>query len=195
MAGAVSGTPATPAEIRQIIASGMRDAAQFVADEWRKTAKYYAPVSPTEAEAASERLAKSKRKGKATKRRKVTQRRRRKRKMGRTPGGLEKSIASDVEQVEGIWVNVSAYVADPSPAKKYAEVIHDKKGIRWKRRGIGTRNKGKQADEKFIYRAAKDREREFFEAFKQGVDMAVQASGKTMGALQGGSVQFMGRIT
>lgn len=71
------------------------------------------------------------------------------------PGGLEKSIDFD-----GLFTGASAYanifVASNSPAGKYAKRIHDEKGIKWRKRGIGTMQKGERADDKFIERAVRD---------------------------------------
>lgn len=54
----------------------------------------------------------------------------------------------DPGQFEG-----AIFVAANSEAGKYAARIHDKKGIDWENRGIGTIAKGPQADDKFIERA------------------------------------------
>jgi len=67
------------------------------------------------------------------------------------PGGLEKSIDMWSDEREAC-----VFVPRNSPAGKYATVIHDKKGVRWRNRGIGTQMKGARADDKFIERAIFD---------------------------------------
>ena len=66
----------------------------------------------------------------------------------KNPGGIERSIetASGNDKVE-------VYVASNAEAGRYAGIIHDLKGVKWKQRGPGTQAKGEQADEKFIERA------------------------------------------
>lgn len=68
-----------------------------------------------------------------------------------TPGGLEKSIEAEL-YTDGAMV----FVAANSYAGKYAKRIHDEKGVKWNKRGIGTIAKGNRADEKFIERALND---------------------------------------
>ena len=50
---------------------------------------------------------------------------------------------------------VSIFVPSNSPGGKYAEKIHDKKGVQWRNRGPRTKQKGADADDKFIFRAGK----------------------------------------
>lgn len=98
-----------------------------------RTAKRYAPVSPTQAQ-----INRSLKRKKRSKRRAM-------------PGGLEKSITMEYSPLE-----CSVFIPESNPAAKYAARIHDQKWIKWRKRGMGTRRKGDQADEKFIYRAAAD---------------------------------------
>lgn len=67
------------------------------------------------------------------------------------PGGLERSISHEATK-DGL----SIFCAVNSEAGAYAKRIHDEKGTKWFLRGIGTRAKGPQADEKFITRAIVD---------------------------------------
>ena len=100
-------------------------------------ARKYAPESPTLAQYAS--MNKS---GKT--KRKVS-----------TTGSLRDSIRTDLG-ADYVSINVPSN----SRGGKYAEKIHDEKGKSWKKRGIRTREKGSKADEKYIYRAAEDSEKE-----------------------------------
>lgn len=183
MAEGVSGRPITPAEVKRLIRKGLKDASEFVRGHWMAQAKHYAPRSPTQSEIDQERAMKtgSKRKGTYT--------RRRRRKNRPEPGGLEKSISAAVDETDNT-VNVACFASKPSPAEKYADVIHNQKGTRWQRRGIGTRNKGSQADEKFIERAGHDNEERYFNAFKKGIADAVKEGGGSTGSLRGGRMSF-----
>ena len=69
----------------------------------------------------------------------------------KTPGDLENSI-----QCESDAEHAAVFVASNAPAGAYAEIIHDKKGVKWHERGPGTQAKGERADEKFIERAQPD---------------------------------------
>lgn len=66
----------------------------------------------------------------------------------KNPGGLERSI-----QFEHDAEHAAVFVASNAEAGAYAEIIHDKKGVKWHERGPGTQAKGERADEKFIERA------------------------------------------
>lgn len=99
-----------------------------------RTAKEYAPRSPTKAEFSA-----------TLKRKKVTDRK------DFFPGGLEKSIEYAVH-----FGQCFIFVRDNSYAGKYARKIHDEKGKSWRNRGPGTIAKGNHADEKFIERAMND---------------------------------------
>ena len=78
---------------------------------------------------------------------------------GITTGSLRDSIT-----VEAKDDYVSIHVPANSRGGKYGEKMHDKKGVAgrdgWKKRGVRTQQKGSKADEKFIFRAGKDTERE-----------------------------------
>lgn len=71
------------------------------------------------------------------------------------PGGLERSITH-----EATADSLSLFCAINSEAGAYAKRIHDEKGSKWFIRGIGTRAKGAQADEKFLSRAIVDSDAE-----------------------------------
>lgn len=81
------------------------------------------------------------------------------------PGGLMRSIAftSDDSKVE-------CFVPSNSPAGTYAFKMHEEKGKSWKERGPGTQAKGPQADDKFITRAAKDKESDFTAIVSDEID-------------------------
>lgn len=107
-----------------------------------KKAREYAPRSPTRAQVTATLK---------VKRRSTAQ---------CTPGGLEKSIRSEVRDVGGT-MSAIVFVAANAPAGAYAKRIHDEKGITWWKRGPGTRAKGDKADEKFIERAIADSRKYF----------------------------------
>lgn len=69
------------------------------------------------------------------------------------PGGLERSINASVDRGA---LTAHIFVDANSEAGKYAVCIHDLKGKKWWKRGLGTVTKGKQADDKFIARAVND---------------------------------------
>lgn len=85
------------------------------------------------------------------------------------PGGLERSINGTVEKGEMV-----IFVEANSEAGKYAERIHDKKFVDWKKRGVGTVLKGIRADEKFIERAIKDNEKKIREQLEKGLERAIK---------------------
>lgn len=72
-----------------------------------------------------------------------------------TTGSLRDSITHEAKKDY-----VSINVPSNSRGGGYAEKIHDKKGKSWKKRGVRTKQKGPKADEKFIYRAFADSEKE-----------------------------------
>lgn len=84
---------------------------------------------------------------------------------GITTGQLRDSIRHDVTKTE-VSINVPAN----SRGGKYAKKIHDEKGQTWRNRGVRTREKGSKADEKFIYRAAKDSKKEIDGLIDQVID-------------------------
>jgi hypothetical protein len=120
----------------------------------RGTAVEYAPVSPTDVQAARDTR---KTRKNTSKRKKPTATSRRK------PGALERSISMSVitaPRIEG-----SVFVAENAECRSakgynYAKRIHDEKGKSWQNRGPGTINKGPKADHKFIERALKDKDKE-----------------------------------
>lgn len=154
--------------VGKIIDNAITTAAQRVANMVIRVARENAPVSPTQAEIDAERASRRKRKT-----RKASKSKRRSRKNRPTPGGLERSIAVAVDGT-GDATQVAVFVRDPSEAVKYADYIHNQKGVKWHKRGIGTRNKGDQADEKFIERAVYDNERKWYEMFKKAAYDAVK---------------------
>ena len=85
------------------------------------------------------------------------------------PGGLEKSIAYEVNGEE-----CSVFVAANSMAARYAKRIHDEKGQTWRNRGPGTVAKGPRADEKFIERAIADNEGKFTKIFDDEIRKALR---------------------
>lgn len=115
-----------------------------------------APVSPTVAQLSA-----------TLKRKKRTSRR-------LMPHGLEKSIMSAVEMRGDSFPDVAVFVPSNSPAGKYARYIHDEKGKKWWKRGIGTQRKGVRADDKFIARAIADNDRKYFAAIGKAVGTAIQ---------------------
>lgn len=117
-----------------------------------REAKANAPRSPTKAQHS-----------KTLKRKKITARKQ------FFPGGLEKSIAA------GVYPNgdVSVFVAKNSYAAAYARVIHDEKGVRWRKRGAGTVAKGPRADEKFIERAVNDNKDKYRRVYEQEINREI----------------------
>lgn len=81
------------------------------------------------------------------------------------PGGLERSIKSESNKT-----SASVFVASNAEASGYAFKIHSQKGIKWARRGPGTRAKGKQADHMFILRAIKDNAKDIEEFLAKSID-------------------------
>jgi len=126
----------TKIEARAAAAAALVDCAMLAQTEAKKNA----PRSPTQ-EQITPTL---KRKKKST--RKVT------------PGGLQRSISSSVDKEK---LEASVHVAANSEAGQYAQKIHDEKGKKWFKRGIGTEKKGARADEKFIERAVNDNRAKF----------------------------------
>ena len=72
-----------------------------------------------------------------------------------TTGSLRDSITHEVGK-DFVSINVPSN----SRGGKYAEKMHDQKGSAWLNRGPRTKQKGAKADEKFIFRAGKDSEKE-----------------------------------
>lgn len=107
-----------------------------------------APISPTRGQMNRQRKTRrrTRRKSRATSR--------------PSPGRLVDSIEQQVMGDEA-----SIFVSTNSPAGKYAEYIHDKKGKPggWQKRGPGTKAKGNRADEKFIERAVMDNRKKYSE--------------------------------
>ncbi len=117
-----------------------------------REAKANAPRSPTKAQYS-----------KTLKRKKITSRRQ------FFAGGLEKSIAFEILP-DG---DVSVFVAKNSYAAAYARYIHDEKGVRWHKRGVGTIAKGARADEKFIERAVRDNVEKYEKIYEQEINREV----------------------
>jgi hypothetical protein len=72
-----------------------------------------------------------------------------------TTGSLRDSITTN-QGKDFVSINVPSN----SRGGEYAEKIHDKKGSEWHKRGPRTKQKGAKADDKFIFRAGKDSEKE-----------------------------------
>lgn len=90
------------------------------------------------------------------------------------PGGLEKSISKSVECTQGGDFEAHIFVPSNSAAGKYAVYIHDKKNIKWFKRGAGTQAKGARADEKFIARAVADNRDDYFRLVESVVGKATK---------------------
>ena len=130
----LSSVPIDAAHMAQRIRLAMEDAARAVSGRLLREAVANAPVSPTVTEHSSTLV------------------RKRRTKTRHEPGGLEKSITAEVRG-QGREVEVACFVPTSSPAKDYADYIHNKRYIKWWNRGKGTRDKGDRAREKFIERA------------------------------------------
>lgn len=155
--------------VGSLVQQAASDAARWIAGDWMaKAAHTYAPVSPTQEEIDRER---ARRKGVRVSKVKKT-RLRRKVKNKPIPGGLERSIYATDETV-GTDVRVSCYVRTPSEAQAYANVIHNAKGTRWFKRGIGTVAKGEKADEKFIERARDENLMRYFAAIDKSIQRKI----------------------
>lgn len=87
------------------------------------------------------------------------------------PGGLMRSIT-----VRNTDSTVECFVPANSPAGSYAFKIHEEKGSVWRDRGPGTQAKGPQADEKFISRAAHDRQADFAAIFESEIDKVLEGA-------------------
>ena len=142
--------------VRAAVSRGMLRAGLLVQREARRNA----PRSPAQSQLKAEyreRYQARKEAGKTASRKpkpkamgaKPSEAKRPRRKARAVPGGLEKSI----EMRQDRPFEAAVFVAANSPAGKYARRMHDEKGRTWRRRGVGTRAKGGQADEKFIARA------------------------------------------
>ena len=73
---------------------------------------------------------------------------------------------------------VEVFVPSNSPAGSYAFKMHEQKGSKWKERGPGTQAKGPQADDKFITRAATDKNGEFIAVINDEVNKAIDKGGR-----------------
>lgn len=152
--------------VGSLVQQAAKEAGEWIAGDWMaKAAHVYAPVSPTQDEIDRER---ARRKGVRVSSVKKTRLRRKVRNKP-IPGGLERSITA-VNETIGDAVRVSCYVRTPSEAQAYANVIHNEKGKRWFKRGIGTVAKGEKADERFIERARDENLKRYFGA----IDKAIQ---------------------
>lgn len=91
------------------------------------------------------------------------------------PGGLERSISEETNKATGNISEASAsiFVSQSSEASKYAKVIHDEKGKRWKKRGAGTMMKGSRADDKFIERAIVENDDKFQAKFERAIQRGI----------------------
>ena len=88
--------------------------------------------------------------------------------------GITSRVQSGLESPD----HVSIMVPSNSPAGKYAGYIHDEKGSKWFKRGVGTIAKGPQADEKFIPRAIKAENASIIRTFQKAVVANFKASGR-----------------
>lgn len=165
MSGAVSGG-IDFAEYQRRIMDAIRGVFLTVGVRVADEAVRNAPVSPSQAEL--DREYERKRGKKALSKRRKSERFRR-RKNRPLPGGLEKSIGMKVDD-ESICV----FVPSSAAAGDYAHYIHDMKNVLWRKRGLGTRNKGPQADEKFIYRAIHDNEERITKALQTQMEKALR---------------------
>ena len=119
--------------IRRGIARGMA----MSAEQTKAVAIRNCPISPTQSQINAARKAEGRR---PVKHRKGSTR--------PAPGGLCRSISAKSND-DGFTI----YIAPGSEGEAYANYIHNLKGKKWFKRGIGTIAKGRQADEKFITRA------------------------------------------
>lgn len=111
-------------------------------------AREYCPESPTLADYASmNKSGTSKRKHLST-------------------GSLRDSITMKAKKR-----SVSVFVPSNSRGGKYAEKIHDKKNVTWRKRGVRTKQKGPKADEKFIFRAYDDSQDKLDEQVDHVIDI------------------------
>ena len=133
---------------------GIAAAMKRIAAAVRKRAVQYAPRSPTQT-ILSKTLKRKRRTSQKT-----------------TPGGLEKSIRGETEQVSGTTV-ARIFVASNAPAGAYAKYIHDEKFKKWWKRGPGTVAKGAKADEKFVERAITDLQKHFVPIIEQELRRAM----------------------
>lgn len=113
--------------------------------------------------------------------------RKRRTKRRAVPGGLEKSITYTVEFGGRGYEELEAHIFVPknSPAGAYANYIHNQKGIKWFKRGIGTQKKGGRADEKFIARAVKENERKYSQMIALTVEKATRETDRIVGGSHG----------
>ncbi len=122
------------------IRAALKRAHAACAKSVKALARFYCPISPTQAQVNAARKAEGKRR---QKHRKGFHRKR--------PGDLMRSIDATWDEK-----GFSVFIPQGAKAQAYAKYIHDQKGVKWFKRGLGTVAKGPQADEKFIARAVKD---------------------------------------
>jgi hypothetical protein len=142
---------ATPAQIDVARTTAHRHIAVLV----HKTARWYAPISPSRNDL-----------NKALKRRKRTRRKL------VTPGGLQRSVGMRHSRDEA-----RIFVAANSEAGRYAVKIHDERGQTWNNRGLGTVRKGPQAREMFIARAIDDNLPQIRQIIEAQVEQALRRAG------------------
>jgi hypothetical protein len=154
-----------------------------VAQMVKDTAVAYAPRSPTAAEEKRVRnmlrekpLTAGQKRG--IKKRKATNKAKREAARARgeyttgkthTPGGLMRSVSA-----RATYEMAEVFVAMNSEAGKYAYGIHELKGVTWRNRGVGTILKGPKADDKFITRAAADKEPEIIKIVEDQLTRATE---------------------
>lgn len=106
----LSSVPIDAAHMSQRIRLAMEDAARAVSGRFLREAVANAPVSPTVTEHSSTLV------------------RKRRTRTRHEPGGLEKSITAEVRG-QGREVEIACFVPTSSPAKDYADYIHNKRYI------------------------------------------------------------------
>ena len=156
------------------LAAEKKRACARIAAYLRDEAIANAPRSPTAAERKSAQDANWAAKGKKpTKKQKAAWKAKRKPDAHTrpSPGGLERSIESEV-YAEGHVMGVRMFVAANADAGDYARKMHDEKGKSWKKRGIGTVNKGARADEKFVKRAVDENAEKIKKQFQTALEKA-----------------------
>jgi len=90
-----------------------------------------------------------------------------------SPGGLERSIEFAVDHATQ---EAAVFVAANGEAAQYAYFIHEQKNMPggWSERGPGTVQKGPQADDKFITRAATDNEKHLRDILENELEKALK---------------------
>lgn len=155
----------------------IRQALKDTAIVMHRDSKRNAPRSPTAAQARAERKAKwiakhGNTKGFAKAQKAGLARRQPNSHSRAMPGGLEHSIRWEMKG-SGLSSDAEIFVARNAEAGKYAKYIHDMKGIKWRKRGVGTVGKGERADDKYIERAVKANEG----LYKQNLDKILKMKG------------------